>query len=197
MAHAAHADVARLLEALQRGDDAAFDALFPLVYQELRGLAHRQRRRWSGDDTLDTTSLVHEVYLKLVDAPRASWESRAHFLATAAQAMRHILINYARDRCTQKRGGARTAVSLDAFEGLEPPRAIDAEDELLLALDDALRVLERVNARQSRIVECRFFAGMTIDETAAALRVSTATVSRGWALAQVRLYQELRRAAGD
>jgi RNA polymerase sigma factor (TIGR02999 family) len=186
-------DVTLLVDALGRGERAALDALFPLVYEELRVVAHRQRRRWRGDETLDTTALVHEAYLKLVDQSRASWRTRAHFFATAARAMRHILINYARDRRAQKRGGSPATLSLDALGARLDMGAVAADggDELLLALDDALRSLERVNARQSRIVECRFFGGMTIEETAAALDVSTATVSRGWALAQVRLHQYL------
>jgi RNA polymerase sigma factor (TIGR02999 family) len=195
MERAPTADVARLLEALRDGDGAAFEALIPLLYDELRALARRQRRRWTGEDTLDTTALVHEAYLKLVDQRRASWQSRAHFLATAAKAMRHILLNYARERVAQKRGGNRARLSLDTLGGgWEAALAhADTDDDLLLALDAALRNLERVNERQSRIVECRFFAGMSVEETAAALGVSTATVSRGWALAQVRLYEEVRR----
>ncbi|AHG93790.1 RNA polymerase sigma factor (plasmid) [Gemmatirosa kalamazoonensis] len=191
MTQAPSADVARLLEALRGGDAAALDALVPLLYDELRTLAHRQRRRWVGDDTLDTTALVHETYLKLADRHGASWETRAHFMAAAAQAMRHVLINYARDRRTRKRGGASVRVPLDSVEAQEGEA--DEEEELLLALDTALRELERANARQGRIVECRFFAGMSIAETALALGVSTASVSRGWALAQVRLYEAVRR----
>ncbi|MDF2770757.1 MAG: polymerase sigma factor [Geminicoccaceae bacterium] len=188
-------DVTRLLEALQRGDDGALDALFPLVYDELRVVAHRQRQRWQGDHTLDTTALVHEAYLKLVDQSRASWESRAHFLATAARAMRHILVNYARDRVAQKRGGKQPVLSLEELgDRLEGQAALsDGNADLLIALDAALENLERTNERQSRIVECRFFGGMSIEETAEALGISTATVSRGWALAQVRLYQDVRR----
>src|SRR5919202_1700465 len=113
MKHVAPDEVTRLLEALQRGDSAALDALFPLVYEELRVVAHRQRQRWQGDHTLNTTALVHEAYLKLVDQSRASWESRAHFLATAAKAMRHILMNYARDQRAQKRGGDQPKLSLE------------------------------------------------------------------------------------
>ncbi|MEJ7809761.1 MAG: ECF-type sigma factor [Gemmatimonadaceae bacterium] len=195
--HAAQDEVTRLLEALERGDGAALDTLFPLVYEELRAVAHRQRQRWQGDRTLNTTALVHEAYLKLVDQSRASWECRAHFLAAAAKAMRHILINYSRDRRAQKRGGDPPKLSLEELgdrlqrlQGEVGPS--DDNADLLLALDAALRRLERVNARQGRIVECRFFGGMTIEETAAALGVSTATVSRGWALAQVRLYQDLK-----
>ena len=188
-------EVTRLLEALHRGDHAALDRLFPLVYEELRAVAHGQRQRWQGDHTLDTTALVHEAYLKLVDQSRASWENRAHFLATAARAMRQILINYARDRRALKRGGDQPKLSLDELsEGLGGAAVLsDGNAELLIALDAALTRLEQVNARQSRIVECRFFGGLTIEETAAALGISTASVSRGWALAQVRLFQEVQR----
>lgn len=188
-------EATRLLDAVQHGDRVAFDRLVPLLYEELRALAHGQRQRWQGDHTLDTTALVHEAYLKLVDQSRAGWESRAHFLATAARAMRHILINYARDRRAEKRGGDQPKLSLDELsEGLEG-RAVRSDDraELLMALDAALTKLERVNERQSRIVECRFFGGLTIEETAAALGISTASVSRGWALAQVRLFQDVQR----
>jgi RNA polymerase sigma factor (TIGR02999 family) len=187
-------EVTRLLEALQRGDSAALGTLFPLVYEELRAVAHRQRQRWQGDETLNTTALVHEAYLKLVDQSRVGWESRAHFFATAAKAMRHILINYARDQRAQKRGGDRPTLSLEELgERLEGEIALSSDStDLLVALDEALEKLERVNERQSRIVECRFFGGMTAQETAAALGISTATVSRGWALAQVRLYQHLQ-----
>jgi RNA polymerase sigma factor (TIGR02999 family) len=195
MEEASHAEVTRLLEALQRGNRAAFDSLVPLVYEELRAVAHRQRQRWRGDDTLNTTALVHEAYLKLVDQSRVSWESRAHFLAVAARAMRHVLINYSRDRRTQKRGGDAPKLSIEELaERLQGEAVMSADNlDLLVALDAALDSLERVSPRQSRIVECRFFGGMTIEETAAALGISTATVSRGWALAQVRLYQDLQR----
>jgi len=199
-------EVTRLLEALERGESAALDALVPLVYEELRAVAHRHRQRWTGDRTLDTTALVHEAYLKLVDQRGARWESRAHFLAVASRAMRHILINYSRAQRAQKRGGAPPKLSLEELgeraqddrqgelPGELPGELAPSDDgaELLIALDAALETLARVNARQSRIVECRVFGGMTIEETAAALGLSTATVNRGWALAQVRLYQELR-----
>lgn len=197
MEHVSQRDeVTRLLDALQHGDRAALDRLVPLVYEELRALAHGQRQRWQGDHTLDTTALVHEAYLKLVDQSRVSWESRAHFLATAAKAMRHILINYARDRRAQKRGGEQPKLSLEELsEGMEGTAVLsDDRAELLIALDAALTKLEHVNERQSRIVECRFFGGLTIEETAAALGISTASVSRGWALAQVRLFQDVQRA---
>src|SRR5215216_2095334 len=164
MEHAAQEEVTRLLEALQRGDSAALDALFPLLYDELREMAHRQRQRWQGDQTLDTTALVHEAYLKLADQRRISCESRAHFLATAAKAMRHLLTNYARDRRAQKRGGDQPTLSLDEI-GERLTGAVTFSDdnaELLIALDAALKKLEQVNERQSRIVECRFFGGLTI-----------------------------------
>lgn len=195
MEHPSRGEVTRLLEALQQDAPGALDALLPLVYGELRALAHRHRARWHGDYTLNTTALVHEAYLKLVDQERATWENRAHFLATAARAMRHILVNYARDRRAQKRGGDRPKLSIEGMsERLDREvRLTDENADLLLALDEALRRLERQNERQSRIVECRFFGGLTIEETAAALGLSTATVNRGWALAQVRLYQEMKR----
>jgi RNA polymerase sigma factor (TIGR02999 family) len=193
MTHVSQDEVTRLLEALRRGDRTALDALFPLVYQELRAVAHRHRRRWHGDRTLNTTALVHEAYLKLVDQSRASWESRAHFVATAAKAIRHILVNYSRDRRRQKRGGDRPTLSLEELgDRLNGDAALsDDGAELLVVLGAALERLERVNERQSRIVECRFFGGLTIEETAAALGISTATVNRSWALAQARLYEDL------
>jgi RNA polymerase sigma factor (TIGR02999 family) len=196
MGHATQAEVTPLLEALRRGDSAALGRLVPLVYDELRAVAHRQRRRWKGDHTLNTTALVHEAYLKLADQSRAGWETQAHFLAAAATAMRHILVNYSRDRCAQKRGGEAAKLSVEELGDRLQGEVVLSDDnlDLLVMLDAALNALERVNARQSRIVECRFFGGMTIEETAVALGISTATVSRGWALAQVRLYQELQRA---
>ena len=198
MAHASQQEVTRLLEALDRGETAALDALFPLVYEELRAVARGQRQRLHGGNTLDTTALVHETYLKLVGQSRANWESRAHFLATAAKAMRHILINYARDQRAQKRGGDQPKLSLEELgDRLEGAAAMSEDNaELLITLDAALEALAQVNERQSRIVECRFFGGLTIEETAVALGISTASVSRGWALAQVRLFQDVRHRFG-
>lgn len=192
---ASQAEATRLLEAFERGDATALDRLLPLVYEELRAIARRQRRRWKGDDTLNTTALVHEAYLRLVDQRRTGWQGRAHFFATAAKAMRHILMNYARDRRALKRGGNLPTLSLEVLgERLEgEPFVSDDHADLLLALDDALERLEQVNARQSQIVECRYFGGLTVEETAVALGISTATVSRGWSMAQVRLYQDMQR----
>jgi RNA polymerase sigma factor (TIGR02999 family) len=195
MEHSRHEEVTRLLDAVERGDGTALDALFPLVYEELRVVAHRQRRRWNAGHSLNTTALVHEVYLKFVDQERATWESRAHFLGIAAKVMRHILLDYARRQRTQKRGGDAPVLSLEEIgERLTGDVELSNDNaDLLLALDLALENLERVSARQCRIVECRFFGGMTIEETAVALGISTASVSRGWAMAQVRLFQDMLR----
>jgi len=190
--------VTGLLARARAGDRDAFDEIFPLVYDELRSVAGAQRRRWSDDETLNTTALVHEAYLRLVDQSSPQWKDRAHFLAVAGRAMRHILVDYARHRRAQKRGGSRQRLSLHEIEavldhGQDPA---DARDEALLALEESLGRLERHNRRQVRIIECRFFGGMTIPDTAEALGVSPSTVARGWAAAQAWLYRDLRRALG-
>ncbi len=190
--------VTRLLEAVRAGNRTALNDLFPLVYKELHALAHRQRRRWQGNYTVNTTALVHEVYLKLVDQHSIDWESRAHFFGVAAQAMRQILIDYVRQQRAQKRGGDAPKVSLDELQDMFGGvlTLTDERSEALLALDEALEKLGQMSERQSRIVECRFFGGMTIEETAAVLGLSTATVKRSWSLAQVWLYQEMQKALG-
>jgi RNA polymerase sigma factor (TIGR02999 family) len=182
--------VARLLGDLREGRREALEELFPLVYEELRELAHRQRRGWQGDETLNTTALVHEAYLKLVDQRRAAWDTEAHFLAAAAKAIRHILINYARDRRAGKRGGGWQRVSLGEGEIPGKPEPAPWEDRVV-ALDDALQQLAGHSERQGRIVECRFFGGMTVEQTATALGLSTATVTRAWTMAQAWLRQNL------
>jgi RNA polymerase sigma factor (TIGR02999 family) len=191
-------DTTRRLARIRNGDAAAVDELFALVYDELRGLARAQRRRWEGDHTLNTTVLVHEAYLRPVGQTSPEWEDRAHFMSVAARAMRHILIDYARQRQAQKRGGARERLSLDEIEsslaGADPS---EARDEALLALDASLERLAGESERQSRIVECRFFGGMTIEETAEAVGVSPATVKRAWTAAQAWLYRDLRAALGE
>ena len=194
MAHGSQDTVTRLLDELQRGNRDVLDRLFSVVYEELHGIAHRQRRQWHGDYTLNTTALLHEAYLKLVDQSQAEWESRSHFMAVAAKAMRHILVDYAKQRRAAKRGGDVQKVSLEAMPGGEEVIVLTEEraDELI-ALEEALGRLERVSERQSRIVECRFFGGMTIEETAAALNISPATVKRGWAMAQAWLYREIQQ----
>jgi len=187
--------VTRLLHNLRAGDPHAFDELLPLVYDELRELAHRQRRRWQGDETLDTTALVHEAYLRLVDQSSPQWVSRPHFLAVASRAMRQILLDYAKRKRAAKREGARQRVPLEEVEaalrgGGDPA---EARSDALIALDESLRRLEKHDPNQSRIVECRFFGGMTIEDTAAALGISPATVKRGWTMAQAWLYRGIRQ----
>jgi RNA polymerase sigma factor (TIGR02999 family) len=185
--------ITEVLRSVQRGDRTALHALFPLVYAELHTLASAQRRRWHGDLTMNATALVHEAYLKLVDQTGLVAESRGHFLAVAAKAMRHILCNYARDRQRLKRGGGAQHVTID--EGLDaaPPDVWDEHAEQLEALDEALKRLALVSERQSAIVECRFFGGMSIEETAAALDLSPATVKRDWTMARAWLHREIQK----
>jgi RNA polymerase sigma factor (TIGR02999 family) len=181
-------DVQRLLDLLDGGDQEALDELFPYIYDELSEVAHRLRQRWRGDYTLNTTALIHEGYLKLVGQKQIRAESRAHFLALAGKAMRHILINYARGKRAQRRGGDARVVPID--EGRTPAGYIKLsarQTSELLTLHQVLRCLQQVNARQCRVVECRFFAGMTVDETASAVGVSARTVKRDWAIAQAYL----------
>ncbi len=187
--------VTRLLVELRAGDQSAFDELFPLVYDELHQAAERQRRRWEGDETLNTTALVHEAYLRLLGQPSPEWENRAHFLAVASRAMRQILINYAKRKSAAKRGGRTRSVPLHEIEAAlrEAEDPSEARDEALVALDHSLRHLESLDERQSRIVECRFFGSMTIEDTAEALGISPATVKRSWATAQAWLYRDLKQ----
>jgi RNA polymerase sigma factor (TIGR02999 family) len=180
-------DLTAVLRAVSSGDRSAVDVLFHAVYAELQRIAHGQRMKWQGDETLNTTALVHEAYLKLVRQD-VEWQGRAHFYAVAATAMRHILVNYAERRLAAKRGGGLPHIPLDEAN---PVPAEGAED--LLALNEALEKLRRLDERQSRVVECRFFGGLGIRETAEALGVSTATVERDWALASAWL----RRALDD
>lgn len=190
---AAQGAITGLLQAAQRGDPEALNALFPLVYEELRSLARSQRRRWHGNLTLNATALVHEAYIKLVDPRGTVPASRAHFFAVAASAMRHILCNYARDRQRLKRGGGAEHVPIDETVKALPIDVSDDKAADLSALDEALRRLEQVSERQTRIVECRFFAGLSIEETASALGLSPATVKRDWTMARAWLYREIRK----
>jgi RNA polymerase sigma factor (TIGR02999 family) len=192
MADATRTRVTQLLADMPQGRASAVDALFDLLYAELRAIAHRQRRRWRGDDTLQTTALVHEAFLKLVDQGRVAAESRAHFLAIASRAMRHILCNYARDRRAQKRGGAIVHVDIDESKHNAALNDSSSEPvEVLVALDEAVQRLEQVDPRQGKVVEYRFFGGLTIEETAAALGVSPRTVKRDWTIAQAWLHREM------
>ena len=188
--------VTRLLGELRAGKPDAFDGLLPLVYDELRQLARRQRQRWYGDETLTSTALVHEAYLRLVNQSAAEWESRAHFLAVASKAMRQILLDYAKRKRAAKRDGGRERIPLHEVEAVigAGDDAMDVQSEVLIALEESLARLEARDARQSRIVECRFFGGMTIEETAEALGISVASVKRRWAMAQAWLYRDLSSA---
>ena len=187
--------IASLLEKLGRGNTGSFDDLFALVYDELKELAHRQRRRWSGDHTLHTTALVHEVYVKLVGQRPLGPESKAHFRAIAARAMRHVLCNYSRRRNAVRRGGSLERLDVDAATGgldqLDVTTGTDPGRDRLRALDQALLELEKVRARASRVVECRFFGGMTVEETAIAVGASPRSVKRDWAMAQAWLHRKL------
>jgi len=180
--------VSLLLGAVRRGDRGAFDELFPLVYDALRRIARRKLAGERPDHTFCTTDLVHEAYLKLVRLDRIEWQDRAHFLAIAAQAMRNILVDYALRRRAAKRGGGHRAGTLD-----EAMTIAEAPESDLLALHEAMGRLEAMDARQGRVVECRFFAGMSVEETAEALGISPASVKRDWALARAWLNRELDR----
>ena len=187
--------VTKLLAGLREGDYAAAHDLFEHVYTELRRRARGQRKRWKGNPSLPTTALAHEAYLDLVGPEERSWENRSHFFAVAATAMRHILMKEARQKRAQKRGGEAPTLSLEALRD-DLGREVATEEEraeALVALDDALGELETERPRAARVVECRFFGGMTIEETAEALGVSDSTVSRDWKVAQTRLYQTMKR----
>ena len=178
--------VTRLLIDWGEGNQQSLEELLPLIYNELRHLAHNFLYRERPGHTLQTTALVHEAYLKLIDQRDAHWQNRAHFFAIAAQAMRRILIDSARKHVAEKRGGAGEKVSL------EVAASISAEpDADLLALDEALTALAAIDPPQSRIVELRYFGGLTIEETAEVMKLSPATVKREWAMARAFLYQTL------
>jgi RNA polymerase sigma factor (TIGR02999 family) len=182
----ASADVTSLLVAWSEGDEAALALLVPRIYAELHRLAHHQMRAERRGSTLQTTALVHEAYLRLVDTRRVRWESRAHFLAVAAQAMRRVLVDAARARGARKRGGAAPMVPLD-----EAPLAAPVRAASIVALDDALTALAEVDPRKSQVVELRYFAGLSVAETAAVLGVSPETVQRDWRVAKAWLLREL------
>jgi len=182
-------DVTSLLIEWRQGDAEALERLIPLIYGELRRLARAQMRHEEPGHSLQPTALVHEVYLRLVNVNRLTVESRAHFMAVAARVMRQILVDRARRKHAGKRGGTMTVLSVD---GLSPQAAkTDPIDVDVLALHEALDELATQDARLGRIVEMRFFAGLTIEETAEALDVSTATVDREWTLAKAWLYERL------
>lgn len=190
-------EITRLLLAWGAGNQQAFDELLPLVYEELRRVAARHMRRrlaprQDGRQLLQTTVLVNEAYLRLIDSHRVRWQNRAHFFAVAASLMRRVLVDYARQRQSQKRGGEMIHVAIDEAAVTTPSRAAD-----LVALDEALSSLATLNDRQARVVELRYFGGLSEDEVATALKISRRTVQREWRLARLWLYQSLKRGAVD
>lgn len=185
-------EITHLLLQLSGGQDDALDRLIPVVYQELRTVAHAHLAGERQEHTLSTTALVNEAYLKLVKLREMHWRDRAHFFAMASRLMRRILIDYARARKREKRGGDLIEIPLDEALGLSGERADD-----LVALDEALTRLETISPRQCRVVEYRCFAGLSVEETAAVLETSPATVKRDWAFARAWLNRELDLAEGD
>jgi RNA polymerase sigma-70 factor (ECF subfamily) len=184
----ASGDVTELLHSWANGDPQALERLLPLIYQELKHVAAQQLRRERADHTLDPTALVHELYFRLVDQQRANWHNRAHFFGIAAQLMRRILVDHARARLTRKRGGSALMVTLSsAIEEQDEAQVID-----VLAIHEALERLAIIDPEHVRIVELRYFAGLTVEETAELLGRSPRTVKREWRVAKAWLYRELR-----
>lgn len=179
-------EVTQLLKAWSHGDQAALERLMPLVYEELRRVAKRYMGRERAGHTLQTTALVNEAYLRLIDASQVEWQSRAHFFAVSAQLMRRILVDYARSHNYVKRGGEAHHVSLDEAAVFSAEQAPD-----LVALDDALTELAAMDQRKSQVVELRFFGGLSVDETAEVLKVSPRTVMTDWSLAKAWLLREI------
>lgn len=180
-------EITQLLRRHHAGDRSAFDRLVPLVYSRLQGIARQQLARGWPLETLDATALVHEAYVQLCAETRVDWQSRSHFFAVSARAMRRILVDCARRRRARKRGGGAAPLRLDLVDVSRENRI-----ELVLAVDEALAALEEVAPRLARLVECRFFAGMTEEETAIALQVPLRTVQREWTRARAWLIKELR-----
>lgn len=187
MATASTQEITELLKAWGKGDKAALDELTPLCYRELRRLARRHMRRERPGQTLQTSALVNEAFLRLTDWENIDWQNRAHFFAMAARIMRNILVDFAKRRRSAKRGADPLMVSLSAVANV-PQRGAD-----LIALDEALDALAALSPRQSQVIELKFFGGLTIEETAEVLKVSPGTVRRDWSLAQAWLYRELSK----
>lgn len=177
-----------LLKAAKDGDIEATNSLFAAVYADLKVIARSNRRRWRGNQTMNTTALIHEVYIRLAGQRQADFANRTHFYATAAKAMRQVLVNYAEQQKTEKRGGDAMRVTLD-----ESVLSTDMTAEELLTIHQLLNQLELENPRRCRIVESRVFGGMTIEEVAEALDISPATVKREWSLATVKLFREMQK----
>jgi RNA polymerase sigma factor (TIGR02999 family) len=181
--------ITKLLLAWNGGDQAALDRLMPLVHDELRRLAHRYMRGERSGHPLQTTALVNEAYVRLVDSSRVRWHNRAHFFAVSAQLMRRVLVDVARTRQKRKRGGGAVQVSFDEALAVAGGPGLD-----VIALDDALQALAAFDERKSKVVELRYFGGLSVEETAEALGVSAVTVMRDWSVAKVWLLRELERA---
>lgn len=179
-------DITRLLVAAKDGSDDAMDEVFQVVYPRLKEIARARRRGWQGAHTMNTTGLIHEAYIKVASGT-GGFENRGHFFATTARAMRQVLINYAERQSAKKRGGGVSEVTL-----YEDDAVTDGAMDELVALNDALQKLEGMSARQGQVVECLFFAGLNIAETAEALDISPATVKRDWATARAWLYREMQ-----
>jgi len=188
-------NVTALLRAHAAGDPDALERLLPRVYGELQRIARARLRRERADHTLSTSEVVHEAFLELVPLERVDWQSRAHFFAVASRAMRNVLVDHAVRRGTAKRGGGARTQRLDELLEEQVPAAERPLDDLI-AIDDALRRLEQQDPRKARVVECRFFGGMSLDETAEALGISPATVKREWAAARDWLHAELAQRGG-
>jgi RNA polymerase sigma factor (TIGR02999 family) len=180
-------EVTRLLHDWSEGDPQALAKLMPLVCEDLRAMARRYMRREEAGHTLQPTALVNEVYLRLHGRRQVSWKNRAHFFGFAAQTMRRVLVDHARSRQTAKRGDGLQAVPLDETGDLAVPLRLD-----VVALDDALKSMARMDARQAHIVELRYFVGLNVEETAAVLEISTATVKREWRVAKLWLFREIK-----
>jgi RNA polymerase sigma factor (TIGR02999 family) len=182
----AQTGITQLLADASNGDQAALDALLPVVYNELRKLADHYLQQERPDHTLQATALVHEAYLRLVDQTNISWQNRAHFFSVAAQVMRHILVDHARAHKAEKRGGGEPEISLDAAISFFAERDVN-----LVALDEALNELTKLDAQQGRIVELRFFGGLTIEESAEVLKITPGTVRYDWRMAKAWLHRAL------
>ena len=180
------AEVTRLLRAWGSGDPSALDRLAPMVYEELRAMAHRYMRREQRRITLQATALAHEAFLRLVDGADATWQDRAHFFAVSAQMMRRILVDAARARGSASRGGG--VLRLDLNESID---GAPTRDDQLVALDDALEALAQLDPRKAKVIELRFFGGLSVDETAEVLKISPQSVMRDWKLARAWLMREL------
>ncbi len=189
MAFLSTKEITQLLVAWNNGDEAAFEQLTPLVQAELHRLAKRYMAGERQGHILQTTALVNEAWLRLIDWENVEWQNRAHFFGLAARIMRGILVDFARARHREKRGGDEIQVSLSEAAKIRSERSAD-----LVALDDALQTLEKLEPRQARVVELRFFAGLSLEETAEALKVSLSTVRRDWSLVEAWLYRELNKA---